>query len=163
MRRSLDGAVSTRVIHHPDRSFAFEVTMDLIKGARHFSHKPPLHFHTNQDEYIQAAQGKIALELEGKEVVFSPGQDEFCIKAWANHRSYPIELERQDANTAIVKFLLSGAKTPEIYGLDLLFFENWYHYQEQVVKNGGKINFIQVLSVSGVFRSTDLRRHHRDS
>ncbi|KAI1656396.1 hypothetical protein F4813DRAFT_364230 [Daldinia decipiens] len=141
----LDGAVSTRVIRHPDRSFAFEVTLDLEKGSKHFSRKPPIHFHANQDEFIQATEGKVGLEVDGMEHVLLPGEDEYRIEAWENHRSYPIEQERQEGKT-IVKFLLSGAKSSEVYELNTLFFENWYKYQEHVAKNGGKINIIQVLS-----------------
>ncbi|KAI0886386.1 uncharacterized protein GGS22DRAFT_128161 [Annulohypoxylon maeteangense] len=141
----LGGAVSTRVIRHPNRSFAFEVTLDLEKGSEHFSTKPPLHFHANQDEFIQATEGKIGLELEGTEYILLPGQDEYCIESWANHRSYPLELERQEGRT-VVKFLLSGAKSPEVYELNTLFFENWYKYQEHVVRKGGKIDLIQALS-----------------
>ncbi|KAI1809743.1 hypothetical protein GGS20DRAFT_580435 [Poronia punctata] len=142
-KSSLDGAVSTRVIHHPERSFAFEVTLDLIKGAEFFREKPPNHFHANQDEYIQAVEGITGLEIDGKEIELLPGQPEYCIEAWKNHRSYPI-LDK--GTTTIVKFFLSGAKTPEVYGLDLLFFENWYRYQEHVSKTRGRINLIQVLS-----------------
>ncbi|KAI0468867.1 hypothetical protein F4859DRAFT_186781 [Xylaria cf. heliscus] len=141
----LGGAVKTRVIYHSERSFAFEVTLDLVKGADFFIHKPPLHFHANQDEYIQALEGKTALELEGREIVLTPGEPEFCIKAWANHRSYPLTGARQEG-TSTVKFLLSGAKTPEPFHLNLLFFENWYKYQENVIKRQGKIDFMQVFS-----------------
>ncbi|KAK7753780.1 hypothetical protein SLS62_004145 [Diatrype stigma] len=142
----LDGAVTIRVIRHPERSFAFDVTLDLARGAKHFAHRPFVHFHTNQDEYIQATEGKLAIELEGVERVLLPGEDEYCIGAWVNHRSYPLELERQDEGNTIVKFLLSGARTPEPYELNTLFFENWYKYQDHVVKTGGKIDLIQVLS-----------------
>lgn len=76
-----------------------------------------------------------------------PGEDECCIGAWVNHRSYPLELERQDEGNTIVKFLLSGAKTPETYELNTLFLENWYKYQDHVVRTGGEIDLIQVLSV----------------
>ncbi|KAI1267560.1 hypothetical protein F5Y18DRAFT_443308 [Xylariaceae sp. FL1019] len=141
----LDGAVSTRVIRHHDRSFAFEVTLDLVKGAKHFQQKPPMHFHANQDEYIQAVQGVTGLEIDGKEIELLPGQPEYRIKSWKDHRSYPIDADRQKGVT-LVKFLLSGAKTPEVYGLDLLFFENWYRYQEHVVNTGGSFSLIQVLS-----------------
>ncbi|KAI0114285.1 hypothetical protein F4776DRAFT_656682 [Hypoxylon sp. NC0597] len=141
----LNGAVSTRVIHHPERSFAFEVTLDLIKGAEFFSRKPPLHFHANQDEYIQAVEGKVGVEIEGREHVLTRGGPEFLIQAWANHRSYPIDPSRQEGAQK-VKFLLSGEKTREVFQLSTLFFENWYKYQDEVIKTGGRIDFIQVLS-----------------
>ncbi|KAI1645180.1 uncharacterized protein F4817DRAFT_318106 [Daldinia loculata] len=141
----LDGIVSTRVIHHPDRAFAFEVTLDLLKGAKFFAQKPPLHFHANQAEYIQAIQGKTGLELEGREIVLSPGSPEYYIGSWVNHRSYPISIPLQDG-VEKVKFLLSGAKTPEPFQLNTLFFENWYRYQENVLSTGKRIDLIQILS-----------------
>ncbi|EMR62812.1 hypothetical protein UCREL1_10273 [Eutypa lata UCREL1] len=141
----LGGVVSTRVIKHSERSFAFEVTLDLAKGSEFFAQKPPLHFHANQDEYIQAVQGNTGLELEGREIVLTPGSPEYCIPSWANHRSYPMPMRTQDGVNK-VKFLLSGAQSPEPFQLNLLFFENWYRYQESVVTGGKKIDIIQVLS-----------------
>jgi hypothetical protein len=123
--------------------------MDIVKGAEFFSHKPPMHFHANQDEYIQGMEGKIALEIEGKEVVFGPGDPEFSIPAWEDHRSYPLEPERQQG-CKTVKFLLSGEKTREVFKLNTLFFENWYKYQDELISTGGKVDMIQVLSVSPV-------------
>ncbi|KAI1139194.1 hypothetical protein F5Y05DRAFT_381083 [Hypoxylon sp. FL0543] len=141
----LNGAVSTRVIRHPERSFAFHVTMDLVKGASFFKQKPPLHFHANQDEYIQAVEGKVGLEVEGKEVVLTTEDPEFCIKAWANHRSYPLEPERQDGSQ-VVRFLLSGERSRSVFQLTTLFFENWYKYQDETIRLNKKIDLIQVLS-----------------
>ncbi|KAF2647654.1 hypothetical protein K491DRAFT_671798 [Lophiostoma macrostomum CBS 122681] len=142
---SLNGAVSTRVIRHHERSFAFEVTMDLVKGRDFFSTKPPMHFHINQDEYIQSLNGKIALEIRGKEIVLQTGDPEYRIDAWVDHRSYPLKLAAQEGGTT-VKFLLSGEKTPELFQLNTLFFENWYKYQDELVTSGGKIDMIQALS-----------------
>lgn len=144
---SLNGAVSTRVIHHHERSFAFHVTLDLVKGAEFFLQKPPLHFHANQAEYIEAVEGKLGLEVEGKEVVLTSEDPEFCIEEWANHRSYPLEPSRQDGSK-VVKFLLSGEKTPSVFQLNTLFFENWYKYQDETIRTNKKISLIQVLSVS---------------
>ncbi|KAK8062511.1 hypothetical protein PG997_014608 [Apiospora hydei] len=141
-----DGAVSTLVIRHAQRSFAFEVTLDLTKGAELFKQKPPMHFHANQDEYIQACQGDIVLELEGREIVLSPGSQEYRIPAWANHRSYPLPLSLQAGQTSQVKFWLSGAKTPERLQLSTPFFENWYRYQESVLTTGKTFSLIQILS-----------------
>ncbi|KAI1400393.1 hypothetical protein F4819DRAFT_368116 [Hypoxylon fuscum] len=141
----LNGAVSTRVIHHHERSFAFHVTLDLVKGAEFFLQKPPLHFHANQAEYIEAVEGKLGLEVEGKEVVLTSEDPEFCIEEWANHRSYPLEPSRQDGSK-VVKFLLSGEKTPSVFQLNTLFFENWYKYQDETIRTNKKISLIQVLS-----------------
>ncbi|KAI1413419.1 hypothetical protein F5Y13DRAFT_179526 [Hypoxylon sp. FL1857] len=142
----LNGAVSTRVIHHPERSFAFHVTMDLVKGASFFSQKPPLHFHANQDEYIEAVEGKVGLEVEGKEVVLTAEDPEFCIGAWVNHRSYPIEPSRQDGSI-VVRFLLSGERSRSTFELNTLFFENWYKYQDEMIRLNRGISLIQVLSM----------------
>ena len=106
---SLKQAVSARLLQHPDRSFAIEVTLDLIKGAEFFNRKPPVHFHM-QEEYIESTQGSLGLEIEGKELVLKPEDGRFDIKAYMNHRSYPIDLARQDDGNTVVKFLLSGPR-----------------------------------------------------
>ncbi|KAI2631117.1 hypothetical protein GGS21DRAFT_544513 [Xylaria nigripes] len=141
----LGGAVRSRVIYHPDRAFAFEVTLDLEKGADFCSHKPPLHFHVNQDEYIEAIEGETEVEVNGREIVLRPGDPELCIKAWENHRPYNFSVSRRNS-TSKVKFLLSGTKTAEPFQLNLLFFENWYRYQDNVVKSQKSFDIIQVLS-----------------
>lgn len=135
------------MIQHPSRSFALEITLDLVKGAEFFDKKPPLHFHV-QEEYIEAIQGKIGLELNGKEHVLSAGDGPMSIKPYINHRSYPLEQERQDDGVTVVKFLLSGEKTDSVFELNPVFFENWYKYQDDVVVNGAKISLIQLFSVS---------------
>ncbi|KAI0179265.1 hypothetical protein GGR52DRAFT_298430 [Hypoxylon sp. FL1284] len=145
----LDGAVRTRVIRHPKRSFAFEVTLDLVKGAGFFAQKPPLHFHANQDEYVQAVEGTLALEIDGRELLLTRGGPEVRIAAWASHRTYPVLHEDDDDGAAqprVVRFLLSGAETPEAFRLTTPFFENWYRYQDEVLRTGGRIDMIQVLS-----------------
>lgn len=144
---SLDGAVSSRAIHHPERSFAFLGTMDLVKGTSFFEKKPPLHFHANQDEYIQAVEGAIGVEVEGEEIVLKPEHPEYLIAAWANHRSYPLETARQAPGCNVVRFLLSSEKTSDPFQLNTLFFENWYKYQNDIMKGNGKIDLVQVLSV----------------
>ena len=143
---SLKQAVSARLLQHPDRSFAIEVTLDLIKGAEFFNRKPPVHFHM-QEEYIESTQGSLGLEIEGKELVLKPEDGRFDIKAYMNHRSYPIDLARQDDGNTVVKFLLSGAKTSSTFELNPLFFENWYKYQDEFVVNGANIDLIQVFCV----------------
>ncbi|KAK6074301.1 hypothetical protein SCUP234_08351 [Seiridium cupressi] len=140
----LDGAVSTRVIHHPERSFAFHVTLDLVKGRDFFKQKPPLHFHANQDEYIQAVEGTTVLEIEGRQILLSSDDPEYRIPAWTDHRTYPLDSELRE-NT-VSKFLLSGEKTYELFQLNTLFFENWYKYQDEMVSSGRNIDLVQVLS-----------------
>lgn len=135
------------MIQHPSRSFALEITLDLVKGAEFFGHKPPIHFHV-QEEYIESIQGKMGLELDGKEHVLSAGDGPMSIKPYVNHRSYPLSLAQQDNGETVVKFLLSGEKTDSIFELNPVFFENWYKYQDDVVVNGAKISLIQLFSVS---------------
>ncbi|KAI0972110.1 hypothetical protein F4678DRAFT_460944 [Xylaria arbuscula] len=91
----LKGAVLARLLHHPDRAFAFEVTLDLARGASFFGRRPPTHFHV-QEEYIEATRGRVGLELEGREIVLTSGPDaRFDIPPYAHHRSYPLPPERQ--------------------------------------------------------------------
>ncbi|KAG9201344.1 hypothetical protein G6514_005894 [Epicoccum nigrum] len=141
------GAVQGRMIQHPSRSFALEITLDLVKGAEFFCHKPPIHFHV-QEEYIESIQGKMGLELDGKEHVLSAGDGPMSIKPYVNHRSYPLSLAQQDNGETVVKFLLSGEQTNSIFELNPVFFENWYKYQDDVVVNGARISLIQLFSVS---------------
>ncbi len=100
-----------------------------------------------QEEYIESTQGNLGLEIEGKELVLKPEDGRFDIKPYMNHRSYPIELARQDDGNTVVKFLLSGAKTNSTFELNPLFFENWYKYQDEIVVNGASIDLIQVFCV----------------
>lgn len=134
------------MIRHPERSFALHITLDLTKGAEFFTHKPPMHFHV-QEEYIESIKGKMGLELDGKEYVLSPGDGPMSIKPYVNHRSYPLELERQNDGDTVVEFLLSGEKTDSVFELNPVFFENWYKYQDDVVVHGAKIDLIQLFSV----------------
>ncbi|KAI4865255.1 hypothetical protein F4820DRAFT_458305 [Hypoxylon rubiginosum] len=141
----IKGTVTIRVVNHPERSFAFHVTLDLVKGEQFFTKKPLVHFHANQDEYIQALEGNLGLEVEGKEIVLTSRDPEFRIGAWVNHRSYPLEPPRQDGSKVVV-FLLSGEPTRSVFQLGTLFFENWYGYQDEMVGAGRPIRFLQVLS-----------------
>lgn len=135
-----------RAITHPDRAFALEISTDLIKGAKYFTRKPPMHFHT-QEEYIESVQGKMCLEIEGQEIVLTPEDGAYTIKPYANHRSFPMPLEVQDEGLTEVKFLLSGEKTAQEFGLSIVFFENWYKYQNEIVVGGKDISLVQLLSV----------------
>jgi hypothetical protein len=109
------------MIQHPSRSFALEITLDLIKGTEFFCLKPALHFHV-QEEYIESVQGKIDLELDGKEHVLSAGDRPMSIRPYVNHRSYPLPLARQDDGETVMKFLLSGEKTDSLFELNPVFF-----------------------------------------
>ncbi|KAK2603995.1 hypothetical protein QQS21_003831 [Conoideocrella luteorostrata] len=141
----LNGAVEGRLVSHPDRSFALEISLDLEKGKEFFVKKPPLHFHM-QEEYIESIQGTLGLEIEGREIVLNPKDGRYPIKPFVDHRSYPMPLSDQKDGGTVVKFLLSGKKTDEIFELNPVFFENWYKYQDQFVVHGEKLSFIQLFS-----------------
>jgi hypothetical protein len=111
------------MIQHPSRSFALEITLDLIKGTEFFCLKPALHLHV-QEEYIESVQGKIDLELDGKEHVLSAGDRPMSIRPYVNYRSYPLPLARKDDGKTAMKFLLSGEKTDSLFELNLIFFED---------------------------------------
>ncbi|TVY80670.1 putative oxidoreductase yanE, partial [Lachnellula suecica] len=109
-----------------------------------FTRKPPVHFHV-QEEYIESLEGKLGLEIEGKEFVLVPTDGTYTIASFVNHRSYPLPEDRQNGGE-IVRFRLSGEKTSNPYELSPVFFENWYKYQNEVVANGAQVSLIQFLS-----------------
>ncbi|MCJ1383195.1 hypothetical protein MMC17_006308 [Xylographa soralifera] len=146
---AFDGAIITRLIPHPHRSFAFEVTFDKTTWPASLTgKKPPLHFHPHQEEYMQVLEGHLCVEVDGKEMVLDPKDGEISVKPWINHRLYP---PPDFGGTSIIKFLLSGQSTMELFRLDLTFFENWYGYQDEIVLTGKTMNIIQVMSVNRTF------------
>ncbi|KAI1208143.1 uncharacterized protein F4807DRAFT_431752 [Annulohypoxylon truncatum] len=142
-----DGALSTRVISHPLRAFALEATfhLDHPMFPTLISRKPPMHFHQHQVEYIQVLEGRLGFEHAGKSWFMVPSEGEFGVRPGVNHRSYPVPAE-DPSTSKTLKFLISGEKTSEVFSLDLLFFENWYLYQQKLILNGQNPNIIQVLS-----------------
>ncbi|EJP62190.1 uncharacterized protein BBA_08864 [Beauveria bassiana ARSEF 2860] len=134
-----------RLLNHPDRSFALEVSIDLERANELLEQKPPLHFHA-QEEYIEAIQGKIGLEIDGREIVLTPKDGRYAIMPYADHRTYPMLLDQQEPGTSVVKFLLSGEKTDAVFELNPPFFENWYNYQKQIVMHGEKLSLLQLFS-----------------
>ncbi|KAM7203266.1 Cupin, RmlC-type [Rhypophila sp. PSN 637] len=142
---SLKGAVGAVLLDHPDRSFAIEASLDLIKGSEFFSQRPPTHFHI-QDEYVEVTQGKLIVEADGQERVLTAADGRVVIKPYEHHSLYPIAREKQDDGVTVVKFLLSGEITDSVFELNPVFFENWYKYQDEVVVKGKKVILIQVLS-----------------
>ncbi|KAM3467264.1 hypothetical protein MY5147_006221 [Beauveria neobassiana] len=120
----LGGAIAGRLLNHPDRSFALEVSIDLERGNGLLEQKPPLHFHA-QEEYIEAIQGSIGLEIDGREIVLTPKDGRYAIMPYADHRAYPMLLDQQEPGTSVVKFLLSGEKTDAIvmHGEELSFLQ----------------------------------------
>ena len=48
-------------------------------------------------------------------------------------------------------FVLSGEESDEVFQLDTVFFQNWYGYQDQFVREGKGPSLVQVMSVSSFF------------
>ncbi|KAL8821628.1 MAG: hypothetical protein Q9223_000371 [Gallowayella weberi] len=115
--------------------------------------KPPAHFHPYQSEYVQVLQGRMGLEINGCERVLGPEAGQIEIKPWTIHRLFPppplppSEGAEEDNGAAndTTRFLLSGSETSEAFRLDIAFFQNWYGYQDEVVKSGARMDLIQVL------------------
>lgn len=94
-------------------------------------------------------EGRLCVEAGGQTRILSGKDGEICIAPWTHHRLYPPPLERQsDVTGQRTVFLLSGSDTEALFKLDLVFFENWYAYQDEVVVRGARVNLLQVLSVS---------------
>ncbi|KAL2164994.1 hypothetical protein VTH06DRAFT_290 [Thermothelomyces fergusii] len=165
-----EGGITTRILAHPHRSFAFEVTFDLAHprlAALAGQRPPPAHFHPYQAEYVQVTAGRLVVELDGRRRLLTPRSGELVIPRWAHHRLYPPPPLRQDGEGdrgdgggeegrreeeeedggRTTRFLLSGEDTPRPFRLDAVFFENWYAYQDEVVLRGKKVDILQVLSM----------------
>ncbi|KAI9784389.1 MAG: hypothetical protein M1816_000860 [Peltula sp. TS41687] len=142
-----NGAITTRLIASPHRAFTFEVTfLPHLWPAVLASRKPPRHFHPYQEEYIEVLEGRLSVEVEGRERVLAPEDGKVCVRPWTNHRLYPAPNDDGDGATPITtRFLLSGEQTREMFRLDTVFFQNWYGYQDQVVMEGKRMDPIQVI------------------
>ena len=147
---AFDGAVTVYQQQTPTprpNAFAFEVTFFLQSPqlTALSTRKPPLHFHPYQEEYMRVLEGKLGVEIDGQERVIGPDDGEVMVEPWQHHRLYPATMA--DA-TNKCRFLLSGQQSEEAYELDTLFFENWYGYQNEVVLQKRKMDWIQVMCVS---------------
>ncbi|CAI6334212.1 unnamed protein product [Periconia digitata] len=148
-----DGALTICWKRHPKRDFAFEATFQLDHPAlaKFRSGKPPLHFHPHQEEYIKVTEGSLAVEFEGQEHVLTSEDGEFLVKPWAIHRLYtlPPSAQGEDSSTHgnRVSFQASGERTEEMYKMDYLFFENWYGYQDEMIRDRKSISLIQTMSM----------------
>lgn len=98
---------------------------------------------------MTVSEGALAVEVDGVEHILRPGDSEFVLRRGVNHRLYP---PRNEA-CGKLRCILSAEKTPSAFALDLVFFENWYAYQEQVVVHGAKLDLIQVMSVRSLSSS----------
>ncbi|KAI1080737.1 hypothetical protein F5B20DRAFT_570206 [Whalleya microplaca] len=153
---AFEGGITTHVIthpSHPERVFAYEVTflLDHPRIIAVASLKPPLHFHPHQEEYIEVLEGRLAVEVGGREYMLAPEHGEFLVRPWTNHRLYPPVSEKGagggEGGLRRTRFLLSGQDTAEMFRLDTVFFENWYGYQDQTVVKGENIDLVQVMSM----------------
>ena len=96
---------------------------------------------------MQVLEGRLCIEVEGRERVLGPEDGEVRVESWANHRLYPPPTGTGGGGTT-TRFLLSGGETEEVFRLDTVFFQNWYGYQDEVVLRGAKMDLVQVFSVS---------------
>ncbi|KAK3302992.1 uncharacterized protein B0T15DRAFT_495560 [Chaetomium strumarium] len=166
---ALGGAMVTRVLAQAEaealenstnaststntRQFHFEVVIHPDHPRLRGLPKPPTHFHPYQEEYFTVVQGALVVEIEGVERVVRPGDGEVVIPRRANHRlCFPslVDLGRaqqeQGQEQEPVRFYVSGERTDTTAALDLVFFENWYAYQEEVVVHGKRLDLIQLLA-----------------
>ncbi|KAI0146756.1 hypothetical protein BJ166DRAFT_73933 [Pestalotiopsis sp. NC0098] len=144
------GAVRTRILEQPDNAYTFEAVFrpGHPLGSKLFAQKPPMHFHPYQNEHIRVLEGKLVVEVDGHEHVRSAHDDDFRVDAWTNHRLYPFcpaisgYTEVED-----VRVLIWGQKTSEPFHEDILFLENWFKYQDDIVMNKNYISLLQILSM----------------
>ena len=138
--------------HDAERAFRFEITFyPNHPRLRDMPAKPPQHFHPFQDEYVSVSEGALTVEVEGIEHILQPGQPEFVLRRDVNHCLFPPRGEAWKDNHR-VRATLSAENTGTVFSLDLVFFENWYAYQEQVVVHGARLDLIQVMSVRSLFK-----------
>ncbi|AEO70854.1 cf2c73a1-daf1-4c72-9e18-3249709aec9e [Thermothielavioides terrestris] len=151
---AFEGAITVRVLEPGERAFLFDAVFQT--RHRHFqgAPKPPEHFHPFQDEYMTVLEGTLIIEVEGVQHVVKAGDPEFTVRRGVNHRLYPprrdegppaarAAAEEQD----VIRVLLSGEQTSKQFKLDLVFFENWYAYQDMLVVQKARLNLLQVLSM----------------
>ncbi|ETS76481.1 hypothetical protein PFICI_11868 [Pestalotiopsis fici W106-1] len=147
---AFEGAIVTRVLQaEKQRAFHFEVIFyPNHPRLRNAPSKPPAHFHPYQEEYVSVTEGALTVEVEGVEHIVRPGDPEFVLRRGVNHRLYPTTTSDTAQNqTERVRCNLSAEGTPNAFALDLVFFENWYAYQEQIVVHGARLDLIQVMSM----------------
>ncbi|KAI0160771.1 hypothetical protein GGR57DRAFT_456282 [Xylariaceae sp. FL1272] len=152
IREFYDGALQTQIFSEPNYAYAFEARfqLDHALSPKLFSQQPPLHFHPYQDEFIRVILGTLVVDVNGKRLVLTPDDGELCVKAWSNHRLYPLYPVEHTANSADAspketKVYIKGQQSNRAFQEDLLFLENWAGYLDDVVMNNKQISFLQVL------------------
>ena len=101
---------------------------------------------------MQVLEGRVCLDVEGRERVLEPEDGEAVVDPWANHRFYPLpisDMKRDRDGGKVTTILLWGGETEEIFRVDGMFFQNWYGYLDEVIMGHAKMDLIQVLCVSG--------------
>ncbi|KAL1855206.1 hypothetical protein Daus18300_011207 [Diaporthe australafricana] len=149
--RALEGAITTRSLPAqdipPGRDHMFEIVfqLDHPRFIQLRGQKPPLHFHSSQEEYMTVLEGRLCIEVEGQERVLTSDDGEVAIRPWTHHRLWPPPPADGPSGRRTV-FLLSSTDSDQTFKLDEVFYENWYSYQEEIVIRGKKVDVLQVLS-----------------
>ncbi|KAI1871565.1 uncharacterized protein JN550_004559 [Neoarthrinium moseri] len=154
-REFFDGAFTLRELYHHERAYAIEAMFRpdhcLASAIFNPSSKPPQHFHTYQTEYLKVTAGKVVVQVEGRELLLSPTDDELRIPPWTYHCVYPpssatslSEEERQVPGD--IKVIMSSEKTSQPFHEDIIFLENWYHYLNDIIIHGAKLDLLQLMS-----------------
>jgi hypothetical protein len=107
---------------------------------------PPMHFHQWQTEYFKVEEGICVVEVNGKQTMLTPDDEEISCKAGNIHRFF-IHPDSRERMTVILSASDSGVD----YQLDRVFFENWYGYWHDALLYQGGLDFIQTLCVSPDF------------
>ncbi|KAL5363696.1 hypothetical protein BJX96DRAFT_187189 [Aspergillus floccosus] len=113
----------------------------LIEGD-HRPDGPPMHFHQWQTEYFKVEEGICVVEVNGKQTMLTPDDEEISCKAGNIHRFF-IHPDSRERMTVILSASDSGVD----YQLDRVFFENWYGYWHDALLYQGGLDFIQTLCI----------------
>lgn len=118
--------------------------LGIYKQLTSTGQKSPTHFHLSQWEFFKVLKGTLTIDFNGVPRECTPEDGEVDIRPGTHHVMYGTlgkELEE-------VEFEISGdGREGGQLAMDLVFFENWYGYQEDVFQRGQKLDVIQVLSV----------------
>ncbi|KAK1758963.1 hypothetical protein QBC47DRAFT_336533 [Echria macrotheca] len=153
---AFEGAITTSLLPFDTADLAF--SFRIVFRPRHprlanAPGKPPMHFHVHQDEYLRVLRGALVLEMDyGGERVVRPRDGDVVVPRGEHHRLYTLPPptggggeEEEGDDVEEVEVLLWGEQTESAQKLDLIFFENWYAYQEKVVVGGEGVSLLQVL------------------
>ncbi|KAI5791977.1 hypothetical protein EDC01DRAFT_616084 [Geopyxis carbonaria] len=145
-----DGAVSVKILPTPPgRCVLLEATFypqhPLLK--KHASKKPPLHFHPYQREFISVLKGHLTIEVRGlPDFHLDPTTSELPILPSYHHRLFP-DPSFSDQEEVVMLLSATLEDPPLTRSLDLVFFQNWYGYQNDALVHGVPIDFVQVLQM----------------